>query len=433
MLMKKFIFSFVLLSCLVPAVQANGERSDAQDASQDNAGVATFDDLYLDPESHWRGDETGEEPESVFQSGNFLFDNYLWADYDFWGKFAYSNETSTTYESLDDQFHSAVGHGAEGSANYGVAYVADAMFGPGSTCFYVADSSEGDSISGCYITNSAWGKDAVINGDGMSTVPGPFAYGDYFSLTATGTRADGTTASLDFYLADYRSENPANYYCLDTWEWFDLRPLGKVTKVSFSMNSTKSNEYGISTPTYFCIDNIDGTRPLQEAEPVEIVSYATTLNLGDYFTFEDEEASVSYAIADAYDESLATLAIDGASLQVTAVADGELSVVLTAVQKGRRQYVHLPLVLKTTGAAPAVALESIKVYPVPASSHVTVALPAASYDVELIGTDGTMLRRMTDVQGLVDVPVVSLPDGVYFVRISDGNDVVVKRVIKVSR
>ena len=59
MLMKKFIFSFVLLSCLVPAVQANGERSDAQDASQDNAGVATFDDLYLDPESHWRGGGTG--------------------------------------------------------------------------------------------------------------------------------------------------------------------------------------------------------------------------------------------------------------------------------------------------------------------------------------------------------------------------------------
>ncbi len=433
MLMKKFIFSLVSLSSLSLAVQANGEWNEAQTASQNDAVVATFDDLYLEPESHWRGNETGEDPESVFQSGGFLFDNYLWADYDFWGKFAYSNETSTVYESLDDQFHSAVGHGAESSANYGVAYVADAMFGPGSTCFYVANDSEGDTISGCYITNSAWGKDAVINGDGLSSVPGPFAYGDYFSLTATGTRADGTTASLDFYLADYRSENPADYYCLDTWEWFDLRPLGKVTKVSFSMNSTKSNDYGISTPTYFCIDNIGGARPQQEAEPIEIVSYETALDLGEYFSFDDEEASISYFIADAYDESLATLAIDGASLHVTAVADGELPVVVTAVQKGHRQYVCLPLVIKTTGAVSHVALASVKVYPVPASSYVTVALPAAVYDIELIGTDGTLLRRLASVQGRVDIPVASLPDGVYFIRISDGNDVVVKRIVKVSR
>lgn len=429
MLMKKFIFTIVSLSCLSLAVHVNN----AQAASQNDAMVATFDDLSLEPESHWHGDETSDEPESVFQSGGFLFDNYLWAEYDFWGKFAYSNETSTTYASLDDQFHSAVGHGAEGSSIYGVAYVADAMFGPGSTCFYVADNAEGDSISGCYITNSAWGKDAVINGDGMSSVPGPFATGDYFSLTATGTRADGTTASLDFYLADYRSENSADHYCLDTWEWFDLRPLGKVTKVSFSMNSTKSNDYGISTPTYFCIDNIDGVRPLREVEPIEIVSYETTLNLDDYFSFADEEASVNYAIADAYDESLAALALDGASLKITAVADGELPVVVTAVQKGHREYVSLPLVIKTTGAAPSVALASIKVYPVPASTHVTVALPASAYDVELIGTDGTLLRRLDGVQGNVEIPVATLPNGVYFVRISDGNDVVVKRIVKVNR
>lgn len=429
MLMKKFIFTIVSLSCLSLAVHVNN----AQAASQNDAMVATFDDLSLEPESHWRGDETSDEPESVFRSGGFLFDNYLWAEYDFWGKFAYSNETSTTYASLDDQFHSAVGHGAEGSSIYGVAYVADAMFGPGSTCFYVADNAEGDSISGCYITNSAWGKDAVINGDGMSSVPGPFATGDYFSLTATGTRADGTTASLDFYLADYRSENSADHYCLDTWEWFDLRPLGKVTKVSFSMNSTKSNDYGISTPTYFCIDNIDGVRPLREVEPIEIVSYETTLNLDDYFSFADEEASVNYAIADAYDESLAALALDGASLKITAVADGELPVVVTAVQKGHREYVSLPLVIKTTGAAPSVALASIKVYPVPASTHVTVALPASAYDVELIGTDGTLLRRLDGVQGNVEIPVATLPNGVYFVRISDGNDVVVKRIVKVNR
>ena len=65
MLMKKFIFSFVLLSCLVPAVQANGEWSDAQDASQDNAGVATFDDLYLDRIAHGEIGVDGFEPPTL--------------------------------------------------------------------------------------------------------------------------------------------------------------------------------------------------------------------------------------------------------------------------------------------------------------------------------------------------------------------------------
>lgn len=155
--------------------------------------------------------------------------------------------------------------------------------------------------------------------------------------------------------------------------------------------------------------------------------------MDDYFSFADEEASVNYAIADAYDESLAALALDGASLKITAVADGELPVVVTAVQKGHREYVSLPLVIKTTGAAPSVALASIKVYPVPAFTHVTVALPASAYDVELIGTDGTLLRRLDGVQRNVEIPVATLPNGVYFVRISDGNDVVVKRIVKVNR
>lgn len=67
------------LLCLSLAVHVNN----AQAASQNDAMVATFDDLSLEPESHWRGDETSDEPESVFRSGGFLFDNYLWAEYDF--------------------------------------------------------------------------------------------------------------------------------------------------------------------------------------------------------------------------------------------------------------------------------------------------------------------------------------------------------------
>lgn len=394
--------------------------------------VATFDDLYLEPESHWRGNEESEEYDSSFYSGSFKFDNYLWLEYDFWAKFAYSNETSTEYETLADQFHSSAGGGVNGSENYGVAYVSDWMMGPGSTCLYVTNNSEGDSISGCYVTNTAWCKDAVLNGDGMSTVSGGFVEGDYFVLSATGTHSDGTTASLDFYLADYRDANPNDHYCLDTWEWFDLRPLGKVTKVSFAMNSTRTNSMGVTTPTYFCLDDLGGERMMQESEPIEISKYEASLDLNDYLSFEDDLASVVYTIDEVSDESLASIAVNGMQLNIAAVSDGELSVVICAVQKGRRQYMRFPITIKLADAVESVAIEEVKVYPVPAVDYVNVAVPATNYDVELVSTDGTRMWMKSGLTGVTRIPVDNLANGVYLLRISNGTATVVKRFTKVN-
>ncbi len=397
------------------------------------SSVATFDDLYLEPESHWRGDEESEDYESSFYSGSFMFDNYLWLDYDFWAKFAYSNETSTAYATLADQFHSAVGSGVNGSANYGVAYVSDQMMGPGSTCLHVANNSEGDSISGCYVTNTAWGKDAVLNGDGMSTVAGGFAEGDYFVLSATGTRADGTTTDpLDFYLADYRDANPNNHYCLDTWEWFDLRSLGKVTKVSFAMNSSRTNSMGVTTPTYFCMDDLGGERMLLECDPIEISKQETSLNLDDYFGIEDRTASVVYTVDEVFNDSLAAVSINGNQLNVYVTASGEMSVVICAVQKGHRQYMRLPITIKSIVAVQSVAADRVKVYPVPATDYVNVVVPVANYAVELVGADGVCVWMKSGLSGAVRIPVDNLANGMYLLRINDGVTTVVKRFAKVN-
>jgi hypothetical protein len=65
-----------------------------------------------------------------------------------------------------------------------------------------------------------------------------------------------------FYLADYRSENADEHFALNTWRWFDLSSLGAVTSIEFAIFTTKSDEYGFTTPTYFCLDNFGAEKPI---------------------------------------------------------------------------------------------------------------------------------------------------------------------------
>ncbi|QZE15282.1 DUF4465 domain-containing protein [Halosquirtibacter laminarini] len=46
----------------------------------------------------------------------------------------------------------------------------------------------------------------------------------------------------------------------------DLSVLGKVTKIDFEMVSTDNNDLGmINTPVYFCMDNVNGVDPKDQA------------------------------------------------------------------------------------------------------------------------------------------------------------------------
>lgn len=132
--MKK-IYSYSLSAAFVAALLSVSSVANAQDnsaavaaeASQD-AAVATFDDLTLEPESYWWGPADNAEevsgaygPEWVgtFKSGSYEFVNSVNPAWGSWMGCSYSNMTATSFESLDkDQWNSAAGHGAEGSTNY---------------------------------------------------------------------------------------------------------------------------------------------------------------------------------------------------------------------------------------------------------------------------------------------------------------------------
>lgn len=255
--MKKLFYLAALLA--LPAM-----------AQQDN--VATFEDLTLDAESFWNGtDGTGS-----FVSGGFLFENG-YQDYDgypYCYGFYYTNRTATTYtgDAVNEQYNSCVGHGAEGSANY-ATYNLNLFDNPKG----IVVQGEARLISGCYLTNNAYAYLSMKNGENYTK---KFGQGDWFKLTITGTgENDATTGSVDFYLADLRSENEAEQYILSDWQWCDLTSLGKVKRLDFSMSSTDNGEWGMNTPAYFCMDELGGSPVPTTIDNVAVQTASTMFDL----------------------------------------------------------------------------------------------------------------------------------------------------------
>ncbi len=307
------------------------------------AVAATFDDNYLAENSHFAGDNDGDK----FFSGSYAFNVADMGGW--WYGYALSNSTSTSFSSLDDQFNSSVGSGVDGSSNYCAAY-------PSGASIEVTNNEEGDSIAGAFITNDAYAISSMTNGDSFAH---KFAKGDWFKLTAEGTTAEGTK-SVDFYLADFRSENEADHYMLNSWQWLDLRSLGKVTSLTFKFTSSDTGQYGMNTPAYLCIDNLNGKRPETEAERTVRVG-DSNIALSELFNLESDGSTVAYALEEVSAKGNITAAIDGDALSVNAAANAEKVVVVSATQKGKTQYVRLTISVDGTTYATDIENNGVKV------------------------------------------------------------------------
>ncbi|MBN2290876.1 MAG: DUF4465 domain-containing protein, partial [Pirellulales bacterium] len=278
-IMKKNAFIQSCLTCLFPAIAL---------LIMPNTGSAItvdFEDLPSaaspltigDPGSEWHGEDifdynppnyTHTATESSFTSNGITFDNmrdyYMteWYGYeyevDYWDGWAYSNRCDTTSTALAGQF-TAMGSGVVGengaldSAQYGVVAVSASY----STLQFDMDRS----LESAYFTNNAYAHDSMLNGDTFAKKFGGTTGDDldWFLLTITGKDAGGqTTGTAEFYLADFRFANNAEDYIVNSWTLKDLSGLGdNVRSIEFSLSSSDSGTFGMNTPAYFAIDNIE--------------------------------------------------------------------------------------------------------------------------------------------------------------------------------
>ena len=311
-IMRKGLFLLIAFSL---AVCGFAQRSTQGGRTVD---VATFEDVQLNGSGIWQPGSGSNE----MLSGGWLFTNY-YSSY-FWGGFTASNHTDLSQIGMDAQYTAVAGCGYDGSAQYAVAYTYGSQ-----TDVYAADGQL-HAVTGCFVTNNLWAYQDMLQG-GYGATPFGGSSGndpDWFKLTATGKNASGQTiGTLDFYLADYRFTNNEEDYILDTWEWFDLSPLGEVASISFSLSSSKNDYGGMITPAYFCMDDFNGGTasdlPPYIVNPVQNVvfnEYPQTIqvNLNGVATDPDDpDDQIAYSIVGNSNPSALYASMSGKVLVMT--------------------------------------------------------------------------------------------------------------------
>lgn len=394
--------------------------------------VATFDDWYIQANSHWSGSEENEP----MLSGSYSFPNQNGRSMgmDYWTFFTNANSTSSSFATIADQYNSASGGGLQGSSNYGVAFIGSGM-GMGPTYFYVTNATDGDTVPGIWLTNSAYTKYAILNGDGQSRVEGPFAKDDYYLVTFTGYNGTAETGTVDFPLADYRYDNVADRYVLDTWQWCDLSSLGKVTRILVEVSGTKRNQFGLTTPAYLCLENVGDGCPWEKAD-LQLINVTRdsdpkSLSLVSLFDFDPSVATVTYTIE--APDGLASLnpAVPGLVdiFAHTPTHGGEaFNLMAKATSQGRSQYLRIPVKVDYTTSVGMTITEGIRLYPVPAHEVLNVATELTDYTLAIYDMSGRQMMEHRDLSGFSTIDL-SLVPGVYVVRITHADGVYTRRVI----
>ncbi len=250
------------------------------------AQVSTFDDLSLEPESYWNGSDLS----GGFVSGSAWFYNAYDSTYGSWSGFAYSNITDDTTAGWGNQYSAFPGSGASGSANYAVANVpTDFMsgtFDPIPIGVKLLEPLAGGTVKGVYVTNSTYAALSMRNGDAFAKKFGGESGDDpdWFMLIIRGYNQGQFTDSVTYFLADFRFEDNSKDYIVDYWDYVDLTGLGNVDSLTFSLRSSDVGDYGMNTPAYFCLDNLnDISNDVAEYNKVDFAFYPNpvrnTLNI----------------------------------------------------------------------------------------------------------------------------------------------------------
>ncbi len=228
--------------------------SDDDPTPVDKSVTVSFENQTLNSEGFWCGtkNEKGTSVESwgtvittypnTYVEGALTFNtDYSWTEaYDYWYGYAISNRTATSYAQLTpDQYNNNVGKANSGS-KFCVVY--------GDKTIDVS-GAKGAVINYMYVTNSAYTTNTIVNGDSYAK---KFEASDWLTCTVKGTHVDGTTATVDIKLAQGTSY-------IKAWEKVNLSALGAVTKLTFSFDGSDKGAYGLNTPTYVCIDDINYT------------------------------------------------------------------------------------------------------------------------------------------------------------------------------
>jgi hypothetical protein len=218
-----------------------------------------FDDRPLAYNSYYNGADGA----GAFVSGGAAFGNIYMPEYETWLGWSHSSMTDSVTAGPGNQYSAITGAGANGSSSYGVAYLGVDNQHP--EPFYASDGRitlpAGQQPVGMYVTNTTYAVRSMEQGDQFARKFGDDdgEYPDWFLLTVDSVNASGGLVnSVNFYLADYRFDDGSRDYIVDDWQWIDLLSLQGpgVVALTFQLDSSDFGYYGMNTPAYFAMDQL---------------------------------------------------------------------------------------------------------------------------------------------------------------------------------
>lgn len=232
--MKKSFFFVAALALTLVACNKNEPEQGLK--------VASFEDITVaGANSELKLDTTG-----TFTSGDFTFKQTAMPSMFYYSCHVVSNHKDTTFVDYNDAWKSIAG-GAHAGNNY-VVWNKD---------FYGADTvklNEAAIIPGFYVTNSVYAYASITKGDWSGPA---FKAEDWFLLTIKGSlNGVAVNNEVKFYLAQGTE-------VVKDWEYVDLSTLGKVDAITFSLTGSRTGEYGLNTPAYFCYDDLGAKKELK--------------------------------------------------------------------------------------------------------------------------------------------------------------------------
>lgn len=212
--------------------------------------VSTFEKFALQPNSVKNG--SGAPVDAKFNSGNVEFPNTYQSDYAYWSHgWAYSTMQNDSTSGYTNMYAAYTKTGNNASAKYAV--------GQQNSMFRVSGADAKKAVKGLYITNGTYAALSMKNGDNVAKkFGGASGHDPDFFVVTIKKYLNGVEGpdSVNCYLADFRSSTDSLDYILNTWKWVNLTSLGNVDSLTFRLTSSDNGQFGINTPTFFCMDDV---------------------------------------------------------------------------------------------------------------------------------------------------------------------------------
>lgn len=217
------------------------------DDDDDKIVTITFEDAQLG--------EAGFINNAQYKERGYVFSNkFTTSDNgDSWYGYSVSNKTDKETEGYLNQYSVYAGSGAKGSKQFAIAFQgAEYDENWNSTPVYSSfEREDGASFSpvSAYFALTTYTYLSTQKGDAYAK---KFEAGDFYKVTVIGTTADGKTNEVVF-----DAINIDNNVAFTSWQNISLKQLGEVVKVELKFESSDTGAYGMNTPAYIAIDNIE--------------------------------------------------------------------------------------------------------------------------------------------------------------------------------